>query len=106
MVLIDEPAPMGALLEVRLIGVLEAEEEEQGREERNDRVLAVAATSRLYEAIASPGDVPDKFIENLIDFWVNKDRLEGKVFKPLGVKDAPVAIELVQAASKAAKKAA
>src|SRR5271168_3969185 len=42
MVLMDEPACVGALLDVRLIGVLEAEETEKGRTEGNDRLLAVA----------------------------------------------------------------
>ena len=106
MVLADEPAPMGALVDVRLIGVIEAEEQEKGRTERNDRVLGVATATRLHAAVRAPGDLPDQFVEQLIDFWIQKDRLEGKVFKPLGVRDGKVAIELVKATSKAARKAA
>jgi inorganic pyrophosphatase len=106
MVLVDEPSAVGALLDVRLIGVIEAEEEEKGRSERNDRVLAVAAVSHVYREIKTPDDLPSEFIARLSDFWVNKDRLEGKTFKPLGVRDAIVAIDLVHSATKAAKKAA
>jgi hypothetical protein len=43
---------------------------------------------------------------NRPDFWVNKDRLEGKTFKPLGVDGPSAAMALVQQASKAAKKVA
>jgi len=106
MVLADEPSCVGAVLDVRLIGVIEAQEEEQGRTERNDRLLAVASVSRLYEAVRSPEQLPRDFIANLIDFWVQKDRLEDKTFTPLGVKDAKAAVEIVRRASQAAKKAA
>lgn len=106
MVLADEPLCVGGLLDVRLVGVIQAEEEEQGRKERNDRLLAVAVVSRLYEAIRTPEDLPNDFIGNLTEFWVQKDRLEGKTFKPLGVHGPAEAMALVSAASKAAKKAA
>lgn len=106
MVLGDEPMAVGAVLDVRLVGVIEAEEDEKGRTERNDRLLAVAAVSRLYGSIKTPADLPQDFIENLINFWIQKDRLEGKSFRPLGVRDPVVAIDLVHSASRAAKKAA
>ena len=57
-------------------------------------------------AIETPDDLPDKFIDNLAEFWINKDRLEGKEFKPLGVQGPAAAVELVRLASRAAKKAA
>lgn len=105
MVLVDEPTCVGAVLDVRLIGVIEAEEEEKGKTERNDRVLAVPTVSRLYAAIKSPDQLPKDFIDNLAAFWVQKDRLEGKAFRPLGIKDAEAAIAIVKAATRAAKKA-
>jgi inorganic pyrophosphatase len=106
MVLVDEPTEVGALVQVRLIGVIEAEEKEKGRAERNDRLIAVVDESRLYGALKTPDDLPDKFIENLTEFWINKDRLEGKDFRALGVQGPAAAIELVRHASKVAKKAA
>lgn len=51
MVLVDEANPVGALIDVRLIGVMEAEEAEHGRKERNDRLIAVTAVSHLYERV-------------------------------------------------------
>lgn len=104
MVLADEPTCVGAVLDVRLIGVIKAEEEEKGETERNDRLLAVPVVSRLYAAIKSPDQLPKDFIDNLTDFWVQKDRLEGKAFRPLGVKDAKAAIAIVKGAARAAKK--
>lgn len=106
MVMVDEPSAVGALMQVRLIGVIEAEETEKGRTERNDRLLAVVDASRLYAGIQTPDDLPDKFIDNLTEFWINKDRLEGKDFRSLGVQGPAAAIELVRHATKVAKKAA
>src|SRR5689334_17492692 len=42
MILHDEPLPMGVVVDVRLIGIVEAEQTEEGKTVRNDRVLAVA----------------------------------------------------------------
>jgi inorganic pyrophosphatase len=106
MVLMDEPACVGALLDVRLIGVLEAEETEKGRTEGNDRLLAVAAVSHLYADIRTPEDLPTAFVDHLGDFWIEKDKLEGKDFKVLGVQGPDAAIQLVRETSRAAKKAA
>jgi inorganic pyrophosphatase len=106
MVLVDEPTCVGALLDVRLIGVVEAKEVEDGRTERNDRLLAVASVSHLYADIKTPEDLPGPFIDNLAQFWINKDRLEGKSFTVLGVRGPKVAIDLVRTSAKAFKKAA
>jgi inorganic pyrophosphatase len=103
MVIADEPLAVGAFLDVRLIGVIEAEETENGRKERNDRLLAVAAVSHLYAGVKTPADLPDSFIEHLNQFWIQKAKLEGKDFKVLGVREPTVAIDLVREASKAAK---
>jgi inorganic pyrophosphatase len=103
MVLADEANPPGTLLDIRLIGVIEAEEMEHGKSERNDRLIAAAAVSHLYENLTSVADLGHDFTDNLIQFWINKDRLEGKVFKSLGVKGANAAIALVKHAAREAK---
>ncbi|MBV9995249.1 MAG: inorganic diphosphatase [Caulobacteraceae bacterium] len=106
MVLADEPTCVGALVSVRLIGALEAEEVEHGRTERNDRLLAVPELSRVYAGVKAASDLPDDYVDNLTQFWINKDRLEGKAFRPLGVGEPMAAIELAHKASRLAKKAA
>ena len=103
MILVDEPSPVGALLDVRLIGVIEAEEEEHGKVERNDRLLAVAAVSHLYRDVKQASDLDGGFIDNLVQFWINKDRLEGKAFRCLGVKGPQEAAAQVKKTAAAAK---
>src|SRR5690242_7742786 len=43
LVLMDEPSFTGCLVRARLIGVIEAEQTEDGKTARNDRLIAVAA---------------------------------------------------------------
>jgi inorganic pyrophosphatase len=102
MVLADEANLPGTLLDVRLIGVIEAEEIEHGKAERNDRLIAAASVSHLYAKVTSAADLDAAFIDNLVQFWINKDRLEGKVFRSLGVKGPAEAVALVKKGSKAA----
>ena len=42
MVLMDAPAQVGCLIEVRIIGVIEAEQIEDGNTDTNDGLLGVA----------------------------------------------------------------
>src|SRR5438045_736720 len=44
LVLMDEPAFSGCLLAVRLLGVIQAEQTEQGKTVRNDRLIGMAET--------------------------------------------------------------
>jgi inorganic pyrophosphatase len=104
MVLSDEPSPVAALLEVRLIGVLEAEQQEDGKTERNDRLLAVPVVSHLYAGIGEASELDPTFVRHLSEFWTNKARLEGKAFRILGVRGRAEAITLVRETAKAAKK--
>src|SRR6202451_2225946 len=53
MVLMDEPAHVGCLLDVRIIGVVEAEQTEDGKTETNCRLLAVAIHSYSHENVTS-----------------------------------------------------
>lgn len=98
LVLNDEPLAMGALAEVRLIGVVEAEQTQKGKTVRNDRILAVTKASFLYEAINAIDDLGQAFVRNLTQFWVNYDALRGVGFKVLGVRDADRAAALIRKA--------
>ncbi len=51
LVLMDEPAFCGCLIESRLVGVIEAEQSEDGKTERNDRLIAVAAKSPTHAEV-------------------------------------------------------
>src|SRR5438105_6732779 len=48
LVLMDEPAFVGCLVEARLVGVIEAEQAEDGNTMRNDRFIALAIKLRHH----------------------------------------------------------
>src|SRR5436190_11278322 len=52
LVLMDEPAFPGCLLNCRPIGIIEGEQHEKKRTERNDRVVAIEAANHGYAHIA------------------------------------------------------
>lgn len=68
LVLHDEPIPTGALVAVRLIGVIEADQTEQGNTVRNDRLLAVTTCSHQYERVTEVGQLGPMFVEHLTQF--------------------------------------
>ena len=85
LVLHDEPIPTAALVAVRLIGVIEAEQTEQENTVRNDRLLAVTACSHQYERVTEVGQLGKTIVDHLTKFWVNYNALKGKSFDVRGV---------------------
>jgi Inorganic pyrophosphatase len=84
LVLLDQPVFPGILVESRLIGVIEAEQTENGKTERNDRLIAVAECSKTHEKIRSIGDLNPTLVEEIEHFFVSYNQQRGKKFKPLG----------------------
>src|ERR1700681_2324713 len=71
MVLMDEPAHVGCLLDVRIIGVIEAEQTQHGKTEVNDRILAVALHSYSHEDKTSIHDLSDALLDQVEQFFVS-----------------------------------
>ena len=103
LVLSEESTFTGCLLEVRLIGVIEAEQTEDGQTGRNDRMLAVTAASHLYAEVRRVDALPNKTVEHLTQFFVTYNALKGKTFRVLGVHGQERASDLIQAGSGALK---
>jgi inorganic pyrophosphatase len=104
LVLMDEPAFPGCLLCVRIIGVIQGEQTEDGETNRNDRILAVAQATHTYANIKKISDLPRHFLKELETFFVNYHQLEGKTFKLLGCKGEQAAFTLLKQAEKKAAK--
>jgi inorganic pyrophosphatase len=95
LVLAEEDLPIGCLLSVRLLGVIEAEQSEDGTTVRNDRLIAKAAHSRLFADVSDVGDLGSSFSDELASFFTAYNALKGKDFKVLSVGRAARAVELV-----------
>ena len=83
MVLMDAPAHVGCLIEVRLIGVIEAKESSEKGMERNDRLLGVAIHSYEHEDLTSIDGVGNTLMSQVEQFFVSYNKQRGKKFKIL-----------------------
>ena len=105
LVLMDEPAFTGCLVVSRLLGVIEAEQTEtDGKVERNDRLIAVAAKSRTHGHVRSLDQINDALVDEIEHFFVSYNAAKGKRFKPLSRSGPERAKQLVQEAQTSAKR--
>ena len=101
LVLMDEPAFVGCLVPSRLIGVIEAEQtEKDGKVERNDRLIAVAADSHVHEDVKSINNLNETLVDQIEHFFISYNEAKGKKFKPLGRFAAQKAKKLVESGIK------
>ena len=84
LILMDEPAFPGCLVPARLIGVIEADQTEDGETKRNDRLIAVAIDSRTHNDIQTLDDLNENLVNDIEHFFVSFNEAKGKQFEPLG----------------------
>ncbi|HEX8748860.1 MAG TPA: inorganic diphosphatase [Pyrinomonadaceae bacterium] len=85
LVLMDEPAFAGCLVATRLIGVIEAEQTERdGETTRNDRLIGVAAGSRIHSDVRTLDGLNGNLLDEIEHFFVSYNVIKGKEFKPQG----------------------
>lgn len=100
LVLMDAPAFVGCLLEVRLLGALEAEQTENGHTERNDRLLAVSANSRQHQHLQELKDLPTQLLDEIEHFFKQYNEASGRVFRVVRRAGAKRAGELLSQGQK------
>ena len=83
LILTDEPAFPGCLVECRLVGVIEALQEEKGEEHRSDRLIAVATQSIRYSDVHDLDDLNNTVLKQVEEFFRNYQRVRGIKFKVL-----------------------
>lgn len=96
LLLMDIPAFPGIVVEARIVGVIEAEQSEDGKKMRNDRIVAVAKDSRVHSDIKKPSDLNSNMMDEVERFFTNYDKELGKGFKVLGLKGAGTARKLIK----------
>ncbi len=98
MVLADEPLVPGCVVTVRLVGVLEAEQAEDGETIRNDRVIAVIVTPYNPPEISSLDDIPEHRLAEIEHFFVAFNEAEHRELRFVGRGGPSRAHELVRQA--------
>jgi inorganic pyrophosphatase len=104
LVLMDEPAFPGCLLKCRLIGVIEGEQGDKKKKERNDRVVAVEKENHSWADIKVIDDLGKTFLRELEIFFENYHELSGEQYRVIDVKGPKQARKCIDNGIRAAKK--
>src|SRR5688572_19770999 len=84
LVLAEEPTFTGCLVHGKLLGVIEAEQTDKGKTERNDRLIAIPLEAKSGRpAKGAPEHLEPRLARNIIKFFVAYSELQGKRFKAL-----------------------
>jgi inorganic pyrophosphatase len=104
MILMEEPAHVGCLVDVRIIGVIEAQQIEKGKKEDNHRLIGVALRSYADGEIQSLDEVPKYILDQVEEFFRSYNKLRGKEFQIAGRQGPQRAAALVAQAMAAFRK--
>ena len=88
----------GVIIKCRIIGAIKAEQSEEKKGKkliRNDRFLAIPKCSNIFENIEKVGDLPKQIMDQLEQFFVEYNKLEGKEFKVLEMMKPREAHDLI-----------
>ncbi len=96
LILMDESAFPGCVVEGRLVGVFEAEQEDEGQLIRNDRLVAVASEAHDYRDINTLNDINDQLLKELEHFFKSYNEAQGKTFNLLANRGPKRAKRLVK----------
>src|SRR5438105_4724621 len=86
LVLMDEPAFPGCVLECRPIGIIEGEQGDGKDKERNDCIVAIQEQAHSWADIKTIHDLSEQFCCELEQFFVNYHKLTGNIYRVIGRK--------------------
>jgi inorganic pyrophosphatase len=104
MVLMDAPAHVGCLIDVRIIGVIEAKQTDGGKPQTNDRLLGVAVHSYDHEDLKTIRDVSETMLAQVEEFFISYNKQRGKTFKITGAGGPKKAIKFLKSGIRRRKK--
>ncbi len=104
MILMDAPAHVGCLIDVRVIGIIEAKQTEKGQTEKNSRLLAVAIHSYDHQNEASIDQVSKDLLSQIEEFFVSYNKQRGKKFRVTGTRGPKTAVAFLAEGIDAYKK--
>lgn len=104
LILMDTSVVPGCVVRSRLIGVIEAEQKNEGDWTRNDRLIAVAVHAQTYETAKDLSGLRPHLLDEIEEFFHTYNKLRGRKFKTVGKAGPHKARELVDAGMKRFKK--
>jgi inorganic pyrophosphatase len=103
-VLMDEPAHVGCLLRIRIIGVMRVQQTEKGKTVANDRLLGVTLQTFEYADVYSFEQLPKNFVNQIAEFLALYNKNAGKQDEVTGIEGAESALRLLEEAAERAGK--
>jgi inorganic pyrophosphatase len=91
----DEPLPVGTLVDIQLLGVIKAEQTEQGQTVRNDRLLAKVFESHTWADVQTASQLGPAFAKDLSRFFETYNDLRGRTFKMTALEGPDEACALI-----------
>jgi inorganic pyrophosphatase len=102
LVLSDEPMFPGCEVACRVVGVIKANQKENGKENRNDRIIAVANASVLYAGVKELSDLEPAVLKQIEAFFTNYQKVRDIEYEILDRGGSRVAQQLVNQATEEA----
>src|ERR1044071_1943194 len=97
LILPEATLPVGSIVNVRILGILEAEQfkDKEKKKRQNDRVIARLVESRLFAKVKHIDELGKTFVEELSTFFSTYKRLRGQTYNVVGVGGPERAVELI-----------
>jgi inorganic pyrophosphatase len=96
LVLMDTSTRAGCLLVARLIGVIEAEQTQEGKTFRNDRLVGVATAAHERAKLKSLTELDPRIVDEIEHFFISYNEMRSRRFKPIRRAGVKSALELVR----------
>jgi inorganic pyrophosphatase len=96
LVLSGHTIPVGCVVLGHLISVLEAEQIERQKKQRNDRLIAVPVEVLSHKPMQPATEFNKVLKTAIIQFFVKYNELQGKTFRPLRFGSPSRALEIVR----------
>ena len=101
LILPETALAVGCLVEVRLLGLIEAEQWKEGEERvRNDRLIARLTESRAFAKVESFDQLGDRFAEELNTFFKTYKQLRGQNYDVLAIRGPDGAADMIERATR------
>jgi inorganic pyrophosphatase len=104
LVLMDEPAFPGCILKCRLVGIIQGEQGDKKKKERNDRIVAVEKENHSFADIKHIDDLGKQFVRELEEFFVNYHSLSGEHYRIIDAKGPGQARKRIEDGVRAARR--
>ena len=104
LILPEAGLPVGSIVSVRILGILEAEQKKPKRDaQRNDRVIARLVESRLFAEVEHIDQLGERFVEELSCFFSTYKKLRGQKYKVVAIGGPDRAADLIEKGASAYK---